>query len=71
MYKDQVKNEFNRVRFLGEEIGYGNLMQLASSLWRQSLREKGYPTGGAFIPTIGKLSGDELMYDEYLKEMSK
>lgn len=40
------------VRNLGELIGYGNMMQLASECWKESMVEKGYPTSGVFIPTL-------------------
>ena len=42
---------------LGELIGYGRMMQLASKLWQESLKAKGYPPGGAFSvgPCIGSL----------------
>ena len=49
MTREEEKLE---VRNLGEKIGYGNMMYLASSLWKQSLREQGYPESGAFIPAL-------------------
>jgi len=42
-------NEIEIVKALGETIGYGHMMVLASALWRESLKEKNYPTSGAFI----------------------
>lgn len=45
------KQEIQVVKELGEKIGYGHLMSLASALWRKSLHEKGYSRIGAFIPT--------------------
>ena len=41
------------VQRLGEQIGYGHLMSLASALWRRNLRkEYGEKIAeGAFIPT--------------------
>jgi len=42
-------NEIELVEALGETIGYGHLMCLASALWRRSLKEKEYPISGAFI----------------------
>jgi hypothetical protein len=47
-YKQQVI----AVETLGEVIGYGHLMHLASALWRQKLKESGTPENGAFIPTM-------------------
>lgn len=49
------------VQRLGEQIGYGNLMHIASALWRRKLVKaygKGYETG-AFVPTIKNLIKDE------------
>lgn len=46
-----MKSEVEAVKKLGEQIGYGHLMSLASALWRESLNKKGYSRIGAFIPT--------------------
>ena len=49
------------VQRLGEQIGYGNLMSIASALWRRKMVKaygKGYETG-AFVPTIPHLVKDE------------
>lgn len=49
------------VQRLGEQIGYGNLMSIASALWRRKLVKaygNGYETG-AFVPTIKNLIKDE------------
>lgn len=47
-FKDQVK----LVKSIGDNIGYGHLMFIASALWRKDLKEHGVPPEGAFIPTI-------------------
>lgn len=39
------------VELLGDSIGYGNLMSLASALWRSNLIASGIPAEGAFVPT--------------------
>lgn len=54
MATDQAKSqsEIEAVKQLGEQIGYGHLMGIASALWRESLKEKNYPESGAFVPTI-------------------
>lgn len=52
MQNRQIIQDASRVQALGDEIGYGHLMELASALWRKRLREKGYPTSGAFVPTV-------------------
>ena len=44
-------DEVKAVKELGEKIGYGNMMSIASALWRKSLKENGYPISGAFVPT--------------------
>lgn len=46
-----MKEDVNRVEELGNQIGYGHLMNIASALWRKSLKEKGHPESGAFVPT--------------------
>jgi len=43
-------DEIKAVKELGEKIGYGNMMCIASALWRKSLKEKEYPVSGAFVP---------------------
>jgi len=32
--KEQFKEEMLQVKILGQKIGYGNLMTMASALWR-------------------------------------
>lgn len=49
------------VQRLGEQIGYGNLMHLASALWRRKLVKaygNGYETG-AFVPVTKNLIKDK------------
>jgi hypothetical protein len=41
-------DERRAVKQLGELIGYGNMMTLASELWKRRLESKGYPLSGAF-----------------------
>ena len=45
-------NEIDAVKHLGDQIGYGNLMSIASALWRKNLKETDVPEHGAFVPTI-------------------
>lgn len=47
-----IKWEAKKVKELGEQIGYGNMMWLASALWRKMLVEKGAGTSGAFVPCL-------------------
>ena len=58
--KQRIKFDVEQVKNLGEQIGYGHMMELASALWRKSLKEKGYPISGAFIPTIGQCIEKEM-----------
>lgn len=40
--------EYELVERIGEEIGYGRMMQLAQEAWRNSLARDGWPIGGEF-----------------------
>lgn len=64
-----IRQDFLEVKEIGERIGYGNLMSLASSLWRKNLKDDGLPADGAFIPVIRKLPEAEKIYDDYLKNL--
>ncbi len=79
MYSEQeitnLKSEVKAVK----EIGYGHLMALASALWKKSLKEKGYPESGAFVPAIlqyvqkeivEKTEGERKMYDSFIEKWS-
>lgn len=46
------KNQILQVKALGEVIGYGNIMDIASILWAQRLINDGYDDIGAFYPMI-------------------
>jgi hypothetical protein len=54
-----LEKEITAVKELGERIGYGNMMTLASALWRKNLKDSGYPEIGAFVPTIYPLLTNE------------
>ena len=65
-----LEQEVKAVQKLGEEIGYGNMMTIASSLWRKKLRDEGYPISGAFVPTcIGMFDkeGEDMAKDEAIR----
>ncbi len=53
-------DEIIEVQELGEKIGYGNMMSIASALWRKSAREKGYPISGVFVPTCLEFIKEDL-----------
>ena len=55
----KIKKEIKRVEELGEQIGYGNMMSIASALWRKKLKESGTPVSGAFVPTCLPFIKDE------------
>jgi len=54
LYNAQYKNEIEQVRHLGERIGYGNMMSIASTLWAIHLEKQGIESG-AFLPTIASM----------------
>lgn len=62
------KSEILEVKALGERIGYGNLMDIASALWTLKLERTHGIKNGAHIPTVepflteeGKESSKELL----------
>lgn len=67
-----IMGEVLEVKKLGERIGYGNLMELASALWRKKLRDHGSPEIGALVPAIlqeGKRhSLSRELYDEIVEK---
>jgi hypothetical protein len=58
-WKNQSIEEIVAVKQLGERIGYGNMMSLASALWQLDLNEKHGLKTGAFIPTLATLMKSE------------
>ena len=75
-----TKNTFEvaAVQRLGEQIGYGHLMSLASALWRRSLTKEYSEkfAEGAFVPTLKMLvvedwheniEKENKLYDEIVK----
>lgn len=51
-FEKGYSSDIEKVKALGELIGYGNMMSIASVLWRISLRDKYGITSGAFVATI-------------------
>lgn len=73
-----MKDDVLRVKELADAIGYAHLMSITSALWRDLLKENGYPTSGAFVPSILKNIKDENQngfkydiefYDKYIKRI--
>lgn len=72
-------DEYEAVKFLGEQIGYGNIMTIAATLWRKKLKESGVPVEGAFVPTLpcaikegewNKIMNNEIkLYDKELNKL--
>ena len=61
-----MKGEIKKVEELGEDIGYGHLMCLASALWRKKLSETG-TISGAFIP----VTNDMIVKDSDIQKIVK
>ena len=51
-YEGRFRQECEAVKRLGDEIGYGNLMTIASALWAKDLIDNELPDEDAFYPTI-------------------
>lgn len=59
------KRAWKEVKELGEKIGYGELMSLASILWAANLIDNGLPDIGAFYPTsLPNMKDSDLTKDE-------
>ena len=52
MDEERFKRECEEVKRLGDQIGYGNMMTIASALWAKMLIDEGWTDSGAFFPTI-------------------
>lgn len=52
MKNETFKEQVEIIKSIGDQIGYGHLMCIASALWRKRLKETGTPPEGAFVPTI-------------------
>ena len=73
-------SEIEAVKELGEKIRYGNMISIASALWRKSAKDNGYPISGAFVPTCLEFIKDDLkdldedgreLYDKMVNEYFK
>lgn len=73
---ERIKQEAVAVEWLGDSIGYGHLMALATALWRRKLKAEGLPEHGAFIGVCDISIKDDMldrvmkgvrMYDEIVK----
>lgn len=46
-----MREEFDEVYLLCKKYGFGNVMQIASTLWRHEARVNGTPESGCLVPT--------------------
>ena len=72
-----MREDVKKVKELGETIGYGHMMSIATSLWRKNLKEKGYPVVAAFVTTCLPFMKDDdrknaentiKLYDKIIEE---
>lgn len=68
--ENAFKLEVDAVKQLGDKIGYGNMMAIASALWLEDMRKNGYPTSGVFIPVLQSDIKPELK-GFYIKEANR
>lgn len=47
-----MREEFDEVYRLCKKYGFGNVMQIASTLWRHEERANGTPESGCLVPTL-------------------
>ena len=52
MYEEIFKREVEAVKSLGDQIGYGNMMEIASALWAKAMIDTGHPYDGVPYPTL-------------------
>ena len=52
MNEERFKREVEAVKSLGDQIGYGNVMTIASALWAKMLIDEGGTDAGVFYPTL-------------------
>lgn len=73
---ERIKQEVAAVERLGDSIGCGHLMALATALWRRKLKAKGLPENAAFIGVcdisiknnrLNSVMKEVHMYDEIIK----
>lgn len=64
-------SEMIAVKHLGEDIGYGNMMNWAAALWRRMLMDMNLSPTGAFAPRIiDKLNGSDELYDKWVAHLN-
>jgi len=61
-------NDIELIKSIGDQIGYGHLMSIASALWRKKLNESGVPESGAFVPMVQAGIKDDWQNDGAIKQ---
>lgn len=70
----ELTDEAKLVKELGDRIGYGNMMSIASRLWADFLQSKDFPRSGSFLavcdfqlrsPEIGRAVEERDRYPIY------
>lgn len=64
LYKEEVL----WTKELGEKIGYGNLMEIASALWVLEFQKRELPVDGVLVPTGVSFINDESYKISVLKQ---
>lgn len=60
--------DVNLVKAIGDEIGYGHLMSIASALWREKLKVMNVTESGVFIPMVKAGIKDDWLNEAELKK---
>ncbi len=66
--KESYKTEIYQVKSLGEKIGYGNLMDIASTLWAKDLNDRCGSESAALYPVLIRDMKDGFLKDDIIKE---
>jgi len=80
MLEEKMKEDFELVKKLGDAIGYGNMMAIASTLWKDSLTSNGFGdcVSGVFygVPKaaikkdwIKAVDNSEKIYDKWFETL--
>lgn len=60
-----IERHWKEVQDLGDKIGYGELMTVASIIWASKLIDEGLPDDGAFYPTgLFNMKDSDITKDE-------
>lgn len=62
------KTEIEVTKKVGDKIGYGNMMYIASALWRRDMRKSGYPTTGVFFPVLPDEGDPDMIREMFVQD---